>query len=152
MAHIALDNAAAPAKPDTTSRLAPLGILGLRLTTGALFVTHGLIKYFIFTPAGTAGYFQSLGLPGWVGLLTMTAEFFGGLALIFGLLPRLVSALFVPLLLGAAMAAHIANGFTFSNAGGGWEYPVMWAAVMGMMALLGDGAAALFPTHRLFRR
>ncbi|MER5171782.1 DoxX family protein [Thioclava sp. GXIMD2076] len=151
MAHIAFNTAAHDA-PAADRNLAPWGIFGLRLTTGALFVTHGLIKYFVFTPAGTAGYFQSLGLPGWVGLLTMAAEFFGGLALIFGVLPRIVSALFVPVLLGAAIAAHIPNGFTFSNAGGGWEYPVMWAAVMGMMALLGDGAAAIFPTRRLFRR
>lgn len=46
------------------TKLAPYGILVLRLLTGALFLTHGLTKLFVFTPAGTIGFFESLGLPG----------------------------------------------------------------------------------------
>ncbi|WP_116133531.1 DoxX family protein [Tropicimonas sp. IMCC34043] len=126
-------------------RTAPYGIFLLRLTTGALFVSHGMTKMFVFTPAGTAGYFQSLGLPGWLGIATMTFEIVGGLALIFGIWSRLVSVVAVPVLLGAALTAHLPNGFGWSNAGGGWEYPVMWAAVQAGLALLGDGAFALLP-------
>lgn len=36
-------------------KTAPYAVLGLRVTTGALFLFHGLIKLFVFTPAGTAG-------------------------------------------------------------------------------------------------
>jgi putative oxidoreductase len=45
-------------------KTAPYAVLGLRVTTGLLFLIHGLIKLFVFTPAGTAGYFESIGLPG----------------------------------------------------------------------------------------
>ncbi|TMV57201.1 hypothetical protein FGG78_37300, partial [Thioclava sp. BHET1] len=49
-------------------------------------------------------------------------------------------------LLGAALTAHVPNGFSFTNAGGGWEYPVLWAIAQFALALLGDGALALRPT------
>ena len=38
----------------------------LRLSLGVMFLSHGLLKVFVFTPAGTAGFFASLGLPGWL--------------------------------------------------------------------------------------
>ena len=129
-------------------KTAPMGILALRVTTGALFLVHGLVKLFVFTPAGTAGFFESLGLPGALGYLTMLFEIFGGLALILGVKARLVSAAFVPVLLGAAIFGHGGAGFNWSNAGGGWEYPVMWAVVQAALALLGDGPYALAPTQK----
>ncbi|MCB1351570.1 MAG: DoxX family protein [Rhodobacteraceae bacterium] len=130
------------------TRTAPYGIFLLRLTTGALFVTHGLTKLLVFTPAGTMGFFESLGLPGWLGIATMLFEIFGGLALVLGVWARLVSALAVPVLLGAALAAHAPNGFGWANAGGGWEYPMMWAAVQAALTLLGEGSYALRPFGR----
>ena len=45
-------------------KTAPYAILALRVTTGALFLFHGLVKVFVFTPAGTVGFFESIGLPG----------------------------------------------------------------------------------------
>lgn len=128
------------------TKFAPYGIFALRVITGALFLTHGLTKLFVFTPAGTAGFFASLGLPGWLGYLTMIAEIFGGIALILGVLPRIVSAVLVPVLLGAAIFAHFGNGFSFANPNGGWEYPVMWAGVQAALAALGSGAFALYPS------
>ncbi len=129
-------------------KTAPYAILGLRLTTGALFLVHGLIKLLVFTPAGTAGYFQSIGLPGALGYLTMAAEIAGGLALILGIKVRLVSTALVPILLGAAYFGHGGSGFNWSNPNGGWEYPVMWAVVQATVALLGDGAYVLLPSKR----
>jgi putative oxidoreductase len=125
-----------------------LGILALRVTTGALFLFHGLVKLFVFTPTGTAGYFESLGLPGALGLLTMLAEIGGGLALILGIKVRLVSLALVPVLLGAAIFGHGGFGFNWSNPNGGWEYPVMWAIVQASIAALGDGPYALVPTQK----
>ena len=129
-------------------KTAPYAILGLRLTTGVLFLVHGLIKLLVFTPAGTAGYFQSIGLPGALGYFTMAAEIAGGLALILGFKTRLVSAALVPILLGAAFFGHGGSGFNWSNPNGGWEYPVMWAIVQATVAFLGDGAYALLPSKR----
>ena len=124
-------------------RNADIAAFILRLATGAFFLVHGLIKLFVFTPAGTAGYFQSIGLPGVLGYLTIALEIGGGLALILGITTRYVSLAMIGVLLGAAVFGHGGNGFTFSNPGGGWEYPVLWAITMLALALLGDGAWSL---------
>jgi putative oxidoreductase len=129
-------------------KTAPYAVLTLRVTTGILFLVHGLIKLFVFTPAGTAGYFESIGLPGALGYLTMLAEILGGLALIAGFKARIVSAALVPVLLGAAVFGHGSFGFNWSNPNGGWEYPVMWAIVQAAIAALGDGPYALLPSKR----
>jgi len=126
-------------------KTAPYAILALRVTTGALFLFHGLVKLFVFTPAGTAGYFESIGLPGSLGYLTMLVEIAGGFALILGIKARIVSLALVPVLLGAAWFGHGTSGFNWSNPNGGWEYPVMWAIVQAALAALGDGAYALVP-------
>lgn len=128
---------------DTTARNTDLAAFILRVVTGAWFLVHGLTKLFVFTPAGTAGYFQSLGLPGALGYVTMAVEILGGLALIAGLATRQVSLVMAAVLLGASWFGHAANGFAFGNPGGGWEYPVMWAVVMIALSLLGDGAWSL---------
>ncbi|WCE70933.1 NAD(P)-binding domain-containing protein [Sulfitobacter faviae] len=47
-----------------------------------------------------------------------------------------------PVLLGATWA-HSGFGWSFSNEGGGWEYPLFWAVVQGVVAVLGRGAFAL---------
>ncbi|WP_017999812.1 DoxX family protein [Paracoccus sp. N5] len=122
---------------------AELAALLLRLLAGAWFLVHGLTKLLVFTPAGTAGYFQSLGLPGALGYLTMVLEIAGGLALIAGIATRHVALVLAAVLLGAAWFGHAANGFGFGNPGGGWEYPVFWAVTMLALSLLGDGAWSL---------
>lgn len=124
-------------------RTAPFGALLLRVALGVMFLAHGLTKLLVFTPAGTAGFFQSLGLPGALGYLTMAAELLGGAALLAGFQVRLVSLAFVPLLLGTILFVHGANGWGFGNPGGGWEYPAFLTAAALVQALLGPGAFAL---------
>lgn len=48
----------------TDQRTAPYAALLLRITLGILFLAHFGLKFFVFTPAGTAKFFASLGLPG----------------------------------------------------------------------------------------
>ena len=115
----------------------------LRVSMGVLFLVHGGLKLFVFTPAGTAGYFASLGLPEPLAYLVIAAELLGGIALILGVYSRVVSLALVPILLGSLYVPHGAAGFFFSNAGGGWEFPAFWAVVLVVQALLGDGAFAL---------
>ena len=115
----------------------------LRVALGVLFLIHAGLKVFVFTPAGTAGFFQSLGFPGPLAYLVIAAEVLGGVALILGLWTRWVSLALVPILLGAIYAPHGAAGFFFSNQGGGWEFPAFWAVALAVQALLGDGAFAL---------
>ncbi|RQP04578.1 MAG: DoxX family protein [Paracoccus sp. BP8] len=129
--------------PALAERNADIAAFILRVSTGIWFLVHGLIKLLVFTPSGTAGYFQSIGLPGMLGPLTMLAEILGGLALIAGIFTRQVALALAAVLLGAAWFGHGGAGFTFSNPGGGWEYPVLWAVTMVALALLGDGAWSL---------
>nr|WP_294865234.1 DoxX family protein [uncultured Pseudogulbenkiania sp.] len=119
------------------------GALVLRIALGALFIAHGLLKLLVFTPAGTAEFFQSVGVPGWLAYVVMTMELAGGAALILGLYARYVALALVPILLGAIVSVHGANGWTFDNKGGGWEFPAFWAVALIVQFLLGDGAFAL---------
>ena len=120
-----------------------LAALILRVTLGILFVLHAGLKIFVFTPAGTAGFFESIGFPGFLAYLVILAELFGGIALILGVATRWVSLALVPILLGSIYAPHGAAGFFFSNEGGGWEYPAFWAVALVVQSLLGDGAYRL---------
>ena len=124
-------------------RSAPYAALILRLTLGALFLVHAGLKILVFTPAGTAQFFGSLGLPPVLAYLTMAAEILGGLCLILGLFTRFAALALVVVLVGAIATVHGANGFFFTNTGGGWEYPGFWAITLLVQALLGDGAFAL---------
>lgn len=117
-------------------------IAALRIASGIAFIAHGLMKLIVFTPAGTAGYFESLGIPGFLAYLVILGEVGGGLALIAGVAVRLVSIPLVLILLGAVWA-HAGNGWFFSNPNGGWEYPLFWAVIQAAIGVLGAGAFAV---------
>ena len=123
-------------------RTAPYAALLLRLSLGGMFLAHGLLKVLVFTPAGTAGFFASLGLPGWLAYPTMGAEILGGLLLIAGVQTRHVALALLPILIGAIWV-HSGSGWLFSNENGGWEYPLFLTVAAAAQALLGDGAYSL---------
>lgn len=129
---------------DTT--LSAYGATLLRTTLGGLFLAHAGLKYFVFTPAGTAQFFDSVGVPGGLAYAVLAAEVVGGVALILGLYTRIVALALVPILLGAIFTVHASAGFFFSNPNGGWEFPAVWAVALIVQALIGDGAFALRPT------
>lgn len=124
---------------------APYAGFALRVASGGSFIAHGLLKLLVFTPAGAAGYFESLGLPGALAYATIAAELIGGAALVLGVQTRLVALALIPVLLGAAVFAHGPNGWLFANEGGGREFPAFWAVVNLAIAGLGAGAFALAP-------
>ena len=129
----------------SSPRLPACGAALLRVLLGVLFLVHFLTKLLVFTPAGTVAYFQSLGLPGGLAYVTMAIELGLGVLLLLGVWSRWIGLIGVPLLLGTIVSVHGANGFGFANAGGGWEYPAVWAALLVVHALLGEGAFALKP-------
>jgi putative oxidoreductase len=107
----------------------------LRISLGLMFIAHGLIlKFFTFTLAGTAQYFASIGLPGPLAYLVFAAETVGGVLLLLNYRTRWVALGLIPVLLGA-LWVHIGNGWVFSNAGGGWEYPVVLIVISAVVAL-----------------
>ncbi len=115
----------------------------LRIALGTMYLAHGLLKIFVFTPAGTAAFFGSLGLPELLAYPTIFAEVVGGLLLIAGFQTRLVAAALIPVLIGSIAFSHGANGWLFSNPGGGWEFPAYLIATSVAQVLIGDGAYAL---------
>ena len=131
------------ALPTQSTSLTDIAALILRVSLGALFLAHAGLKIFVFTPAGTVGFFQSIGLPGPLAYLVIAVEVLGGLALIVGYRTRIVSLALIPVLLGTIVTVHFAAGFWFSNANGGWEYPAFWIVALVVQSLLGDGAATL---------
>ena len=132
---------ASPAARSATN--ADLAATLLRVTSGVWFLLHAGLKIFVFTPAGTAGFFESIGLPGFLAFVVIAAELLGGLALIAGYKTRIVALGLSVILLGSIYTPHFAAGFFFSNEGGGWEFPAFWALTLWALALLGDGAYAL---------
>jgi putative oxidoreductase len=125
------------------TRTAPYAALILRITLGILFLAHAGLKVFVFTPAGAAQFFGSLGLPPALAYLTIAAETAGGIALLLGFFTRWVSLALIPVLLGAIAFVHGPAGFFFNNPNGGWEYLAFWIAALVTQALLGDGALAV---------
>ena len=123
---------------DSTRRI-DVAAAVLRTTVGVMFVAHALLKYFVFTLPGTAAFFQSLGLPGALGYVTFAAELIGGALLIAGVRTRVVALLLTPFVIGATWA-HAGNGWVFTSANGGWEYPAFLSIATLVTALLGNGA------------
>ena len=126
-------------------RLAPYGALVLRVSLGVMYIAHSLIlKYFTYTLAGTAQFFGSLGLPPSLAYAVFFAEVIGGVMLVLGAWSRAVALALTPILLGAVWT-HAGNGWVFTAANGGWEYPLFLIVVSLVVALVGDGAHALKP-------
>jgi len=132
------------------SRTAPYAALLLRVSLAVLFFTHAGLKLFVFTPAGTAKFFASLGMPPELAYVIMTAEVLAAVALLLGVWTRVVALLATPILLGAIITVHGPAGFFFTNPHGGWEYPAFWTVALLVQALLGDGAYALGSPLALF--
>lgn len=127
-------------------RTAPFGALLLRVSLGVMFLVHSLyLKLVVFTLPGTVKFFESLGLPAFATHLTIAVEAIGGLMLVAGFRTRAAAAALLPVLLGATWV-HWKNGWLFTNAGGGWEYPLFLAAATVVQALLGDGAYSMGAT------
>jgi putative oxidoreductase len=98
------------------------GALLLRVALGTMFLTHAY--------------------------LTVFAEAIGGILLILGVQTRWVALALTPILLGAVWV-HAGNGWVFSAANGGWEYPLYLVVLAIAQALIGDGAYALSPSRSL---
>lgn len=122
----------------TSCSSAPLGATLLRAALGTMWITHALLKVLVFTLPGAAKFFDSVGIPGFLVYPVVAAELAGGAAILLGFYGRQVSLLLTPVLAVAAWV-HLPNGWVFSNANGGWEYPVFLLVASIAHWLLGDG-------------
>jgi putative oxidoreductase len=130
-----------------TNDSASYGISLLRLSLAIMWLAHAGLKYFVFSLAGTAQFFESIGLPGSLAYPVFVAELLGGLALLLGLYARQVAILLTPIMLVATWV-HVPNGWVHTNAGGGWEYPLFLSLASVALWLIGDGSFAIRSTKR----
>lgn len=114
----------------------------LRLGLGAVFLAHAYAKAALFTFPGTAAFFEANGLPGWTAYPVFAIELLAGAAFLLGYRTRLFALALIPVMLGA-LTPHIANGWMFTNPGGGWEYVAFLLVVLAAKALTGDGALSV---------
>jgi putative oxidoreductase len=128
----------------TDSGWAPLA---LRLPVGIIFVAHGAQKLFGwwggYGLAGTGQWMDSIGLaPGvLMALLAGAAEFFGGLALIAGLLVRPAAAALSLAMVVAVFAVHFDKGLFVAN--NGYEFALALLAVSVSLVFSGAGRGSL---------
>jgi len=121
---------------------AGFGLTVVRILVGIIFVAHGSQKLFGafggYGLEGTGQYMASLGLtPGYLmALLSGSAEFFGGLGLVVGLLARPAAVVLAATLVVAIFSVHISHGLFMAN--NGYEFAL--ALLGGVIAVLIEGA------------
>ncbi|KDE40756.1 MAG: DoxX family protein [Nitrincola lacisaponensis] len=130
-----------------TATNAGWGALMLRVPIGIIFAAHGAQKLFGwfggYGLAGTGGWMESIGLaPGvLMAFLAGAAEFFGGIALILGVLTRPAAAVLAITMLVAIFAVHFENGLFMSN--NGYEFGLALMAASVSLAFSGAGRASV---------
>ena len=128
----------------TSNDIAPLV---LRVLVGIIFAAHGSQKLFGWLGGygltGTGQFFDSLGLhPGaLMALLAGSAEFFGGVALVLGLLVRPAGAVTAFTMLVAILSVHMSKGFFVDK--GGIEYALALFAASSSLVFSGGGRASV---------
>tara|TARA_R110001583_G_scaffold52393_2_gene162794 strand:+ start:3336 stop:3800 length:465 start_codon:yes stop_codon:yes gene_type:complete len=129
---------------------AGLGALILRVPLGIILIAHGSQKLFGlfggYGLEGTGQFMESIGFsPGYLmALLAGSGEFFGGLALVLGLLTR-PAAIVTAFTMFMAMTVHIGNGLFVTN--NGYEFALLLAVAS--VALIAQGAGTFSVDNKL---
>ncbi len=121
--------------------------LALRVPVGIIFMAHGAQKLFSWFDGygleGTGQWMESIGLaPGYLmALAAGSAEFFGGLFLVLGLLTRPSALMLAITMVVAIFSVHFQNGLFMSN--NGYEFALSLLAVSVALAMSGAGKVAI---------
>jgi uncharacterized membrane protein YphA (DoxX/SURF4 family) len=123
----------------TGTSLSDVGLLLLRIATGAAMLQAGLIKAFDF--GTTAGFMEAGGwrLSTFAAFMVTAAEVLGGLGLLFGVLTPLAGAAVLAAMLDA-WAVNVSGGAFWSDP---FNVPFFAAAAAAALILTGAGAYSL---------
>jgi putative oxidoreductase len=130
-----------------TRTTAGLDTLPVRIAIGITFAAHGAQKLFGWFGGygleGTAGWMESIGLAPGMLLATLagSAEFFGGLLLVAGLLIRPAALVLAVTMVVAIVTVHIENGLFMSN--NGYEYGLALLVVSIGLVFRGAGSFSI---------
>jgi putative oxidoreductase len=122
-----------------------ISTLILRVVLGLTFFIHGLAK-FQGGIENTVGWFESIGLAGFLAYGAGLVELVGGIALIVGLGSKFVSALFVLLMIGAISTVKFQAGFLGNGQGAGYELDL---ALLAMSLVIMVNGSKLFALDQL---
>jgi len=120
------------------------GLLVIRVALGLTLAAHGAQKLFGWFGgggvAGTGGFFEQMGFrPGKVmAVVAGLGEALGGLGIAFGLLTPFAAALVIAVMSVAIVSVHLEKGFFTTN--GGYEFPLLNAAVAFGLVFIGPGS------------
>ena len=125
------------------SRLTTTAVTVLRVILGFLFAAHGWQKFNDWTIAGTQAAFTQMGVPAANISAPLVAglELAGGIALILGVLTRVVAALLAVNMIGALVLVHASAG-VFADKGG-YELVLLLGAAALALALTGAGRVSV---------
>jgi len=112
------------------------GLLPIRIMAGIVFIAHGIPKF--YDTSGGYGFFQSINLPPELFIPIALLEVIGGLAILFGILTRIASALFIIEMIGAIVTAKLSKGFI-----GGYEFELLLISICLSLVILGPGKISI---------
>lgn len=116
----------------------------IRIALGIVFLAHAILKFAVFGMAGTAIFFNAVGIWSWLAWPVTVIEFVVGMSLIIGFYSRIFSIIALPIILGATWV-HWPNGWVFSAQNGGWEYPAF--LIVALIAVITGGPGRLSTTQ-----
>ncbi|MCM3186854.1 DoxX family protein [Priestia megaterium] len=125
-----------------------IGSLILRVVLGLTFFIHGFVKF----QGGIehqVTWFKSIGIPGVMAYGTASIELIGGALLFIGLGTRIISVIFVLLMLGSIITVKFAVGFLGNGQMAGYELDLAYASMAVYLAINGS---ELFSIDHLIRK
>jgi len=112
------------------------GILPIRIMAGITLIAHGLPKFYDIT--GGNNFFRSVGIPSELFIPIALLEAIGGLAILFGILTRIASALIVIEMIGVIVMVKLSKGFV-----GGYEFELLLMSICITLVIFGPGKISI---------